>query len=114
MKFAWVALATGWLLCAGTAARGADAQRGREFYEARCDLCHNTSVHARAARTATSFDDLRRQVARWDTELGAIWSPRDVDDVTVYLNNRYYRFPCPESVCGGGPAAGARRTPTAG
>ena len=85
-------------------AYGADADRGRAFYEARCDLCHSTGVHVRESRKAISFEGLRAQVVRWSGELGGAWSADDIDDVTMYLNNRYYFFPCPESVCRRGQA----------
>jgi hypothetical protein len=99
------------LACAALPARAADAERGRALYEARCDLCHGSSVHVREARKATTFDGLRRQVARWNAEIGGgTWSREEIDDVTVYLNNRYYFFSCPESVCGSGRAkAGLER-----
>jgi hypothetical protein len=85
-------------------AQAADAGRGQALYEARCDRCHGTSVHVREARKATSFQGVRTQVARWNTELGGAWSGDEIDDVTVYLNNRYYSFPCPEAVCRSGQA----------
>jgi len=94
------------LLCVLLPAQSAEAERGRALYEARCDRCHGVSVHVREARKATSFKGVREQVARWNVELGGTWSGDEIDDVTVYLNKRYYAFPCPESVCGGGQAAG--------
>ena len=99
----WVAVVV--LSCACLPAHAADAERGRALYEARCDLCHRSSVHVREARKALSFDGLRQQVARWNAEIGGgSWSREEVDDVTRYLNNRYYFFPCPDSVCGSGRA----------
>ena len=100
------ALALACVMCALAPAHGADAERGKALYEARCDLCHRTSVHLREARKATSFDGVRAQVARWNTELGGAWSVDEIDDVTVYLNDRYYSFPCPGSVCRSGQARG--------
>jgi len=104
LRFAAFCAAAVWLMCGLLTAHAADAERGRVLYEARCDLCHRTSVHVREARKATSFEALRVQVARWNTELGGAWSRDEIDDVTRYLNNRYYLFPCPESVCGSGQA----------
>ena len=104
MRIIKFALALTCVLCPLAPAHGADAERGRALYEARCDLCHATSIHVREARKATSFEGVRTQVARWDTELGGAWSADEVNDVTVYLNNRYYFFPCPESVCRSGHA----------
>jgi mono/diheme cytochrome c family protein len=81
------------------AALAADSARGSVLYETRCGACHAASVHNRDARKATSFDGLRAQVLRWSVEVGGSWSGDEIDDVTVYLNQRYYRFPCPQSVC---------------
>ena len=92
---------------------GADAERGKTLYEARCDLCHRTSVHVRESRKAASFDGVRQQVARWNAELGGGWSSAEIDDVTAYLNRRFYLFPCPESVCADGKAENEARRATA-
>ena len=103
MWFARIAAPLGCMIMA-LAAYGADADRGKALYEARCNECHGTGVHVREARKAASFDGVRTQVVRWNAELGGGWSNEEIDDVTVYLNNRFYFFPCPESVCRGGQA----------
>jgi len=113
MRFMTLVLAIGALLCGSGPAFGADGGRGKALYEARCDLCHRSSVHAREARVATSFGALRAQVERWNAELGGAWSRDDIDDVTLYLNNRYYFFPCPESACRSGQAKVEMRRATA-
>ena len=105
MRIIGFVLALACMLCALVPAEGADAGRGRALYEARCDRCHGVSVHVRVARKATSFQGLRAQVSRWNTELGGAWSGDEIDDVAVYLNNRYYSFPCPRSVCSSGQAS---------
>jgi cytochrome c5 len=81
-------------LAAGSAS-GADAERGRALYESRCDSCHSESVHGRAKRVAKDFDDVRRWVGRWNANLGLHWGDEEIDDVSLYLNNTYYRYPCP-------------------
>ena len=78
---------------------GADTSLGQALYEARCDKCHDTSVHARNPRSAKSFDEIRGFVARWDKELGTAWTDEEINEVARYLNERYYKFPCPPSVC---------------
>jgi mono/diheme cytochrome c family protein len=94
-------------LCAPAAA---NAERGGLLYETRCNACHASSVHQRNARKAKSFDGLRAQVLRWSAEVGGGWSGDEIDDVTLYLNQRYYRFPCPQSVCKAARASLARST----
>jgi hypothetical protein len=80
-------------------AQGPELERGRALYEARCDGCHEKSVHQRDSRLAKDFAQVRAAVARWDRETGSIWRPDEVDAVARYLNDRYYRFPCPSSLC---------------
>jgi len=77
----------------------ADAARGKLLYEARCSACHESSVHQRKARKAASYSALRAQVLRWSIEVGGAWSAEEIDDVALYLNQRYYRLPCPQRVC---------------
>ena len=103
-----LAVSAAWL---ALPAQAADLGRGKVLYEARCNACHNTSVHQREARRATSFAGVRQQVVRWSAEAGGAWSREDIDDVTYYLNDRYYIFPCPETICRNaqarsGPAGG--------
>jgi len=93
-------------LSAAQAATG--AERGRLLYETRCGACHAISVHNRSARKAKTFDGLREQVLRWSAEVGGSWSGDEIDDVAQYLNQRYYRFHCPRSVCKDNQASLAR------
>lgn len=86
----------------------ADVERGGVLYETRCNACHGSSVHQRSTRKAKSFDGLRAQVLRWSKEAGGNWTKDEIDDVTLYLNQRYYRFPCPQSVCKANQASVAR------
>ncbi len=86
----------------------ADAERGKGLYETRCSACHASSVHNRDARKAKSFNALRAQVLRWSAEVGGAWTADEIDDVTLYLNQRYYRFPCPQTMCRADQASIAR------
>jgi mono/diheme cytochrome c family protein len=86
----------------------ADAARGKSLYETSCGACHEDSVHKRSSRKAKSFDAVRAQVARWSGEVGGKWSEDEIDDVAFYLNQRYYGFLCPPSVCKPNHASVAR------
>ena len=105
------ALAGALVLAAPTAASAQDPVRGKELYETRCVGCHSKSVHNRASRKANSFEAVRAEVSRWNKELGGAWKTEEIDDVTVYLNERYYKFQCPQTVCrkAQGSADGASR-----
>lgn len=86
-------------------AAGADPGRGRALYESRCVGCHSKSVHQRESRKATTFEGVLAQVSRWNDTLGGDWTAEDIEDVTVYLNERYYKHRCPTAVCSAGSAS---------
>ena len=79
--------------------RAGDAGRGRALYESHCASCHSQSVHGREKRVARDFEDVRAWVARWNANLALHWGEEEIEDVTLYLNGAYYRFPCPPSAC---------------
>ena len=85
-------------------ALAADIERGRALYETRCNVCHATGVHIRQSRKAVNFEGIREQVVRWNRELGGTWGADEIDDVSVFINSRYYFYRCPDSVCRPGPA----------
>jgi len=80
-------------------AAAADTSQGRALYESRCDACHDKSVHHRSARKARNIGEIRHWVARWNSELGGAWKDDEIDAVTRYLNQRFYKFPCPTRLC---------------
>jgi hypothetical protein len=82
-------------------ADGLDSERGRGLYEQRCDGCHGISVHARGRKVANDYADIRALVERWSTHLDLRWGPEEIEDVTMFLNDKYYHYAM--------PAKGARR-----
>ncbi|MGA8055282.1 MAG: cytochrome C [Burkholderiales bacterium] len=86
-------------LLALSPARAQDLARGKAIYETRCIGCHSMGVHVRESRKARDFAGVRAQVVRWTTEAGGTWTPEEIDDVAAYLNELYYRYPCPVTVC---------------
>ena len=80
------------LAFAGGDARAADAVRGQLLYENHCKVCHTSVVHVREEREASTREEIQTWIRRWRKELGLQWGTAEVDDVTEYLNNRYYRL----------------------
>jgi hypothetical protein len=89
----------GLVLAAGAPAVAGDFERGKTLYNARCVGCHDKSVHNRAARKALTIGAIKAQVRRWDGFLQGAWRDEEVNDVTTYLNELYYRYPCSPEVC---------------
>ncbi len=72
-------------------ASAADAARGKLLYETSCNQCHTKSVSGRPNRTAKSVSDIRKRVIQWESYKGYHWSNEEVEDVTQYLNDRFYK-----------------------
>jgi mono/diheme cytochrome c family protein len=70
-------------------------ERGRTLYELRCGECHTDSLHKRSVPAARNCDDIRSWVMHWSGVLSAGWEREDIDAVTHYLNQRFYRYACP-------------------
>ena len=66
--------------------------RGEKLYTNHCLSCHESIVHVRERRSAKNLDAIRGAVTRWSKELELKWSSRDVEDVVLYLNLRYYHY----------------------
>ncbi len=72
--------------------RAADAARGKLLYETSCNECHTKSVSGRPNRTAKSVSDIRKRVIPWESYKGYHWSNEEVEDVTQYLNESFYKY----------------------
>ena len=87
------------LAAAALAASAGDFERGKALYNARCVGCHDRSVHQREARKALTIEGIKAQVRRWDAFLNGAWRDAEVNDVTTYLNELYYGYPCTPEIC---------------
>jgi len=87
------------LSAAGASAQATAAARGGQLYEQSCTSCHGKSVHDRNPRSARNLEEVRHFVERWSNEVGAHWSAQQLDNVVLYLNQRYYHYPCGQPDC---------------
>jgi len=83
----------------------ADAPRGRLLYETHCIACHTTQAHWRDKHIVRSWADLLYQVTRMEKNAGQDWSSVEIRDVAAYLNELFYKMPCPEQGCEGPEAS---------
>lgn len=65
--------------------------RGEQIHKV-CLPCHNTSLYVSPQREITSLPALRKEVARWGDYYDPALSEQDIDDVTAYLNAKFYKF----------------------
>ena len=65
--------------------------RGEEIHKV-CLPCHNTTLYVSPQRQIQSLPELRDEVARWGDYYNPALSQQDIDDVTAYLNAKFYNF----------------------
>ena len=92
------------------AATIADVERGRLLYETHCIACHTTQAHWRDKHIVRSWADLLYQVTRMQNNAGQEWSMTEITDVAAYLNQLFYKMPCPAAVCRDSQARAEGRT----
>lgn len=66
--------------------------RGQLLYENHCRGCHESVVHVRERRRASTLPALEGWVRRWAEAQSLGWGDDEIADVTVFLNDRYYRL----------------------
>lgn len=72
------------------------ASRGALLYDTHCGACHTAKMHWREKKAAVDWPSLKGLVRRWQDEEKLGWSDADIDEVSRYLNARYYRFDAPQ------------------
>lgn len=91
--FARLLLAGSALVAASAPSTAADLDRGRSLHDTHCVLCHTPSVYSRDDRIANSYLEIRQQVQRWQENTKLRWSPYDIDSVSEFLADKYYKIP---------------------
>ena len=72
-----------------------DVDRGRALHENHCRMCHDSVAYKRDQKIAKTYDQVRAQVQRWQTNTGLRWSDEDIENVAAYVTKTYYKIPCP-------------------
>jgi mono/diheme cytochrome c family protein len=73
----------------------ADLDRGRALHDTHCRMCHDSVAYKRDKKIADTYETVRAQVVRWETNSSLRWSEEDIDNVTAYVTKTYYKIPCP-------------------
>jgi mono/diheme cytochrome c family protein len=80
---------------AGVSAAAQDLERGRLLHENHCRMCHESIAYKRGAKLAADYAGVKAQVTRWQTNTGLRWSAEDIDNVTAFVAQTYYKYPLP-------------------
>ncbi len=69
-----------------------DIENGKALHDENCLRCHNETQYTRENRIVNSFDELRERISLCELSAEMAWFDEEIDDVTAYLNNAFYRF----------------------
>lgn len=70
-----------------------DSHRGAMLYANHCIECHSTQIHWREKKTVTDWKSLITQVDRWQHISRLEWGKSNIEEVSRYLNGKYYHYP---------------------
>ena len=73
-------------------AGAADLAKGQALVQQHCMACHDNGVYTRPNRRVTSLPGLQKQVRRCELSLGLRWFDEQINNVTGYLNESFYKF----------------------
>jgi cytochrome c2 len=86
-------------LLATMASAAADIEHGKQLHNRNCTSCHTSmyggdgsGIYTRPNRRINDITALNNQVSRCAGNLGLGWSDTDMQSVSGFLNNKYYKF----------------------
>ncbi|MBK7564384.1 MAG: cytochrome c [Propionivibrio sp.] len=80
-----------WLFAVPAHALTGDSMRGEKLH-AKCLDCHGTGLYAPDKRKIVSLKALRKDVKRWGTYYAPALTDQEVEDITTWLNEKFYKF----------------------
>lgn len=75
----------------------AQDHRARTLHDTYCIGCHDSKAYTRKERLAMDYAAVRAQVTRWQANIKLNWSEQDIDLVSNWLAQRFYKVPCPDA-----------------
>ncbi len=81
------------LLSVATLSPALDIANGRTLHDENCLRCHTTELYTSEKRQIQSIEQLRDRVSQCELNAELAWFDDEVDDVTAYLNQAFYKFP---------------------
>ena len=92
MKISLLATLTLLSSAAAMTTHAADIKNVNSIQQKNCMICHDYGIYTRENRFIKYLPGLRTQVQRCESTLGLNLFDEDVDDVTDYLKNQFYKF----------------------
>ncbi len=69
-----------------------DLENGESLHDENCLRCHDESKYTRKNRMIKNYQQLYERIKNCELMAELTWFDEEIDDVTAYLNNQFYRF----------------------
>jgi cytochrome c553 len=69
-----------------------DLENGKSLHDENCLRCHDESKYTRKDRMIKNYQQLHERIKNCELMAELTWFDEEIDDVTAYLNNQFYRF----------------------
>lgn len=96
MKISTILL-TGMMLSIPFSLHAADEHPGKEIHDDNCLKCHkgnhDAAFYTRKDRKTPTYKRLHSMVKMCDARMGTKLFDEDMEDITNFLNDTYYKFP---------------------
>ncbi len=81
------------LLCGPVAVRAAgDPVRGEKLHDS-CLGCHGTALYEPPKAKVKTLTALKKEIVRWNDRMNPKFNKQEIEDLMVYLNRDFYKFP---------------------
>jgi hypothetical protein len=81
------------LLCGPVAVHATgDPVRGEKLH-AYCLGCHGTALYLPPQAKVKTLAALKKEIARWNDRMNPKFNKQEIEDLVVYLNRDFYKFP---------------------
>ena len=69
-----------------------DLENGKSLHDENCLRCHDESKYTRKDKMIKNYQQLYERIKNCEIMAELTWFDEEIDDVTAYLNNQFYRF----------------------
>jgi hypothetical protein len=76
-----------------TSETGEEINFAQKLYDVHDELCYGVSIFENGEHVTKDRASLRSAVEQWQDRRKLGWKPGEIEEVTHYLNERFFRFP---------------------
>lgn len=80
------------LMLISTQVTAFDIDNGKALHDENCMRCHNESLYTSEHSKMMNYENLHQRIIQCELMAELAWFEEEIDDVTAYLNQEFYKF----------------------